>query len=427
MRLVKLGTMFLIVLLLMQAIIPFCTVEAAHFPMDRASLYSKEEIIAIKHKDTKIGIAYVVYTKDGVEYPAYCMNRNLDGVEFDIRYDVTIDSYMSNALVWRCITNGFPYVNKEELGAQSDAEAFAITKIATYDMLYNYNWSDFSSLNEQGQRIIDGAKRLSEKARASQEVKPSADLKITCESKGWTIDKLDSTKVSKTYSVSTQAGIDSYTISVSKGEEDGLTIANMQNKAQNQFTANEKFKILMPIKNMEKDTYFDIRAKANVNTKPIYYGKSTIANKQSYALTGQTFELGDGKYSDGYFKNETQLQIVKKDGETGEVIQGAEFNILDENKNVIYSNVITDASGVAILNNMLPGKYYLQEIKSKEGYEIYDTLIPIKLDLNLVYKITVRNYKEEIEYVVTDNKKEQEADYGEKGEKIVKELPRTGF
>ena len=64
---------------------------------------------------------------------------------------------------------------------------------------------------------------------------------------------------------------------------------------------------------------------------------------------------------------------------------------------------------------MLPGKYYIKETKTIEGYEIYEKLIEVNVELNDVSTINVTNKevpKIEIEKPVQEN--------------VVK-LPKTGM
>ena len=86
-------------------------------------LYSKGELICL------------VY--NGKEYPAYCVNREKDGVTEDYSYDVIAENIYSNNLVWNAVINGYPFKTPQELGCNTEIEAFTATKLAIYDMLYD--------------------------------------------------------------------------------------------------------------------------------------------------------------------------------------------------------------------------------------------------------------------------------------------------
>ena len=78
--------------------------------------------------------------------------------------------------------------------------------------------------------------------------------------------------------------------------------------------------------------------------------------------------------------------------------------------------------GIATVENILPGKYYIQEIKSPDGYTMYDELIEIDVELNQKYVVNVNNYKEPED----EEKQVEDADKTVVGTKEVN-LPRTGF
>ena len=70
----------------------------------------------------------------------------------------------------------------------------------------------------------------------------------------------------------------------------------------------------------------------------------------------------------------------------------------------------------------MPGKYYIEEIKSPDGYTMYDELIEIDVELNQKYVVNVNNYKEPED----EEKQVEDADKTVVGTKEVN-LPRTGF
>ena len=78
-------------------------------------------------------------------------------------------------------------------------------------------------------------------------------------------------------------------------------------------------------------------------TMPILYGKSPDPENQSYALAAGDYEFENSKLKAKYLENTTKIEIIKKDAETGKVLTEAKFNILDENKKVIYSDVTTNS------------------------------------------------------------------------------------
>ena len=133
---------------------------------------------------------------------------------------------------------------------------------------------------------------------------------------------------------------------------------------------------------------------------------------------------------------------MKQNQETKQALEGVKFQLLNSNKKVIFAYLKTDEEGKIVIENLLPGKYYIQEIETLEGYEKYDKLIEVDLRLNEEIKITVNNLQNdekpeidkidtelEVEQVKTSQDVKQEKNNYEKiqFEKEVEKLPRTGM
>ena len=166
--------------------------------LSSANLYSKGDCgNLLKYKGVTVLTTMVVYSNEGVEYPAYCMDKSLPGVGESGSYSVSINGLVSNALVWRAITNGYPYKTPTELGCANAKEAFTATKQAVYCMLYGNNVNDYTAIGEAGVRTLNALKTIVAKANTSTESKPSANIQITENSTYWNIDTANKKYVSK--------------------------------------------------------------------------------------------------------------------------------------------------------------------------------------------------------------------------------------
>ena len=156
---------------------------------------------------------------------------------------------------------------------------------------------------------------------------------------------------------------------------------------------------MMPIQNISQSETFTINAKASLKTYPILYGKAFDPVKQNYAITGLAYENKDTSISEDYEKNRTKIVIHKQEYGTKVPLQNVEFKLLDENKNIVKENLFTDKNGEIILENLLPGKYFLKEVKTLEGYNLYSDYIELNLDLNEEIQVIVNNTKKNIEEI----------------------------
>lgn len=378
----------------------------------------------LTYKGIPVKVTYVEYNENGVHYPAYCLDKTKPGAE-EGDYSVSISSAINDVKLWRRIINGYPYKTIEQLGVSNKEEAFTATKQAIYCYIHGNNPNDYGAIGKAGNRTLSAMKNIIKNAEKSTENKISSTITINKNEKEWEQDKISKEYVSKTYNVSAGAKINNYTIKVSKENAQnvgGIKLTDENNKEKSEFLPNEKFKILIPIKELKDDGKINIEVEAQIETKPVLYGTAPDSNHQDYALTAATFEDGKGNINDKYYKNETRIVIVKQDQETGEKLSNVEFQLLDKEKNIVYSDLKTDNNGKIVIDNIIPGEYYLKEVKTIDGYMLYEQLINIKVELNEELTITVNNSKEETPEIETKTKNNKEV-----SNKVLKKLPVTGM
>ena len=400
-------------------------------PIDTAYIYANKKTNGLlMWKGLRIHTHLAVYKKDGKEYPAYCMDRELPGVEIGRTQTVDVKQLVNNVMVWRAIINGYPYKSISELGCNTEEEAYLATKQAVYCMLTNRDVNEYSAIGEAGERTLNALKTIVNNARNSNQTKVSSELTVNEQEKLWKIDNLDSSYISKTFSVTANASMSKYTVNVKNLNIDGYKLVDQNNKEKTGFSNSEKFKILIPIQEVKQDGNFSIEVSAQVATKPVFYGESRDSGLQSYALTGYTYEDGTGSKKVYYTKNETKIIITKIDDKTGKKLEGVEFELLDKDQNKIYTEITTNKDGIATIDNLLPGIYYIRETKTLEGYQLYSKLIKVELELNEETTVNVINSEKEPE-IYKEEKKTELAVKEEKSSIKVKEtapkLPKTGM
>lgn len=400
-------------------------------PIDTAYIYANKKTEGLlMWKGLKIHTHLAVYKKDGKEYPAYCMNRELPGVEIGRSQTVDVKKLVNNVMVWRAIINGYPYKSISELGCNTEEEAYLATKQAVYCMLTNRDVNEYSAIGEAGERTLNALKTIVNNARNSNQTKVSSELTVNEQEKLWKIDNLDSSYISKTFLVTANTSMSKYTVNVKNLNIEGYKLVDQNNKEKTEFSNSEKFKILIPIQEVKQDGNFSIEVSAQVATKPVFYGESRDSGLQSYALTGYTYEEGTGSKKVYYTKNETKIIITKTDDKTGKKLEGVEFELLDKNQNKIYTEITTNKDGIATIDNLLPGIYYIRETKTLEGYQLYSKLIKVELELNEKTTVNVINSEKEPE-IYKEEKKTELAVKEKKSNIKVKEtgpkLPKTGM
>lgn len=392
----KLSKTIIIVMLLLAidlSLVINC-VQAADLAKERVYEIDYCEKI-LKYKGIPRGAVYVVYEENGEQYPAYCINPEKIGVGETDAYDVSVNGYITDAMLWRIITNGYPYRSIEELGVANKKEAYLATKQAVYCYLDNRNVNEYSGIGEAGARTLNALKQIWNNAQNSTETKISNVVDIIPVSSGWTQDAINPKYISKTYKIEASAPITTYQVDI-KGQNlpEGLIVTNNTNNIAGIFTPNQTFKILIPTNVLKNSGSFEINVSTKMDTKPVLYGVSQDSNLQNYALTTFRYEDATGSYVEQYQKNESQIKILKREKETKVPLAGVEFQLLNSSKEVIYQNLITDKNGQIVLKNIEPGTYYLKEVRTLQGYVLYDEAIKIDINLNEQVNVIVNNSKE---------------------------------
>jgi len=405
----------------------------------------------LKYKGIPRGAVYVVYDENGKQYPAYCINPEKIGVGDTEAYDVSVKGYISDVTLWRIITNGYPYKSLEQLGVKTEKEAYLATKQAIYCYLDNRNVNEYSGIGESGERTLKALKQIWNNAMNSDEVKISNVVDILPIDSEWKQDKINDKYISKTYKVETPAPITDFTVEI-QGENipEELMVVNINNKEQKTFKQGENFKILIPTNILNNNGSFEIKVTTKMEIKPVLFGVSPNEELQNYALTTFSYEDTEGSYSEKYQKNEAEIKILKQEKDTKIPLKGVEFQILNSDKNVILQSLITDENGEILLKGIEPGRYYIKEIKTLQGYILYNENIQIDISLNEKVNVVVNNSKEknievtqeetnievskkEESILVKNNYTNIEQEINrtninhEKNETNIKKLPKTGM
>ena len=349
----------------------------------------------LRYKSEDRFVQYVVYKKDGKTYPAYCLQPDKIGVGTNgtASYTVSGTTRLENENLWRVLINGYPYKTLAELGVSTIDEAYTATKFALYTVIENRNESDYSPIEtEAAKRTYQAYLKILKDAKNSNEIlKDNNKLSIIPDSEEWDIDSINNDYVSKTYNVSSIIKNGNYTVQIQGTVPYGSKITNLENDESNTFKLGDKFKILIPVKELKENNEFTINVTSDLETKPVVYGKTSIDGTQDYAITGYMTEPCKGTLQENCQKNITKIMIIKKEYGTEKRLQGVIFNLLDESKNIIQKEMETNENGEIIFENISSGKYYIQEVQTLDGYNLYTDLIEIDIDFNEEVEVIINN------------------------------------
>lgn len=354
----------------------------------------------LKYMGNEKKVPIVVYKNGDNIYPAYCLNPEYTGIgtngmqEYSVDFSKKIEGEnVWDENVWRAIINGYPYKSLEELGVDNIDEAYTATKFAVYTLKENRNVADYEAVDtEAGRRTLQAYLKIVENARNSNEtLKDNNKISVLPISEEWKVDEQNNSFVSKIYKINTKLTNGNFEVKINGILPEGSILTDEQNNLRNSFKINEKFKILIPIDKLKENINFSINVKADLETKPVVYGKTNIPETQNYAIAGYMNEPSETNYEENCLKNITKIRIIKKEYGSEKRLKDVKFNLLDLNKNVIKENLITDENGEIIIDELFPGKYYIQETETLEGYNLYKDLIPVDIKFNEEIEIIVNN------------------------------------
>ena len=386
--------------------------------IEKTVKYEKTCETYLKYQGNLKTAHYAYYEDCGKNYPAYCLNPEFKGVNEEMKeYTLNINGKVTSEKIWKVIINGYPYKSLEELGVESKEEAYTATQFAIYTILHNRNVDDYESIGtEAGDRTLNAYKKIMENVTNSEE-KVTDKIEIIQDNENWIVDINEINVLSKTYSVKSNSKIGTYKVNLKCENNEELKVTDVNGNEKDVFSVDEKFKILVPISSLKDEQSFEIEVTSNLMSKPILYGKTMIENTQNYALVGKEYEEFKGIDEDILPKNNTKLTVIKQESNSNKKLEGVKFNLLNSINDNVYQNLITDKNGEFTIESILPGTYFLQEIETKDEYQLIEEPIEINIEFDEEKEIIVENELKPVE--VIEEIKEIS--------KVEKTLPVTGF
>ena len=351
--------------------------------------------------------AVIVYqAEDGKEYPAFCANPNRPGVE-DLAgksYDVDVDQLDTDPAVWGVITNGYPYKTPQEMGVNTEYEAYYATKMAVWAVVHdNYsNLDDWKANGSQNAHVEKAMKDLVAKGRANQYVYKSW-LAINPKNQTVDTDDKDENYFSQEYTLKSNVNIRSYRVVIDGDVPEGTIVTDVNNTPKDSFEGTETtFKVLIPKDTAENSGSFRVLVKGKLENKSVLFGISHDANKQDYYVAPLPSYNGDSWVDLTYSTTGTVvpgepddpdnpqvpepspgLQILKVKKGTREGLAGAVFKVEIDGKTIGHyvtdengEILIPDLTGTVSVTEEVPPVGYVLDGENHKDVEIVDAEEP---------------------------------------------------
>ncbi|MCI8636607.1 MAG: Cys-Gln thioester bond-forming surface protein, partial [Clostridia bacterium] len=363
---------------------------------------------------------YVVYNENGKQYPAYCLNVNLHGVDDNDSYGVEVgdmSQIANNQAVWRVLLNGFPYKSATEMGLDNDYQAFAVTKQAVYSVLDGRDTNRYFGTTDAGNRMANKIRELANIGRNGTQTYTDPVISATANSQAG-VDNKDSKYVSQTFTVNSSVNMKDIQIILNGASApEGTKITDINNNVKTTFNRGEQFKVLVPRINIREEINIQFSISGQCETYPILFGKAPNANLQNYALTTDPFILSTARGNMQY-KPKADVEIEKiTNGDskitgatTGSGLKGAVFTVTSKD-GTFTKEVTTDEYGKFLLSGMDLGEYIISE-KLAPDYFLKGK--NTTFEVNLVYdgddkKVVIENTPVDIQVSVEKGADKTEA------------------
>ena len=335
---------------------------------------------------------YSTYNEGGKEYPAYCLNRELPGVEETGQYTVDINSILDNVEIWRTVINGYPYKTPSELGVANERDAFVATKQAIYCILYGFDpitryRGAEQGADTRGDAIKKAIVNMVNQGRYGNQ-KPS-DPSLTLSPSGNFYE--DGDFYTQEIKVSSMVDIASYIITSTANLPNGAIITNSNGEETNYFSGSESLYLKIPKSSITSDiSNVIINVQGKCKYYPVFYGETRIEGTQNYAVTYDSYGDGVGQAIINMKANTGELQVNKIDSETKQPIEGVTFSLKRLDGTIVGTDT-TNEQGIATFSNLYQSDYKLVEVETNPKYILSNEEIDVNVEYNKTTTVNVEN------------------------------------
>jgi len=334
--------------------------------------------------------AFAYYEKDGKQYPAYCLDKEVPGVGSEVAgdtYGVNVNELMKDERLWRVAINGYPYKSPGEMGVYNKYDAFVATKQSVYCIIYGTDpESYYNGADDRGEAIKEAIINLVNIGRNGTQTQ--SNTRITANKIGNFAE--DGEFYTQEYSINSPVEVSQYMIYFASEMPKGTIITDVENNMQGTFKGNQHFKVRIPKTEIKQDINITIGIKSKSKIYPVFYGKTTIPGTQDYMLTYESYGDVEGDIKLNVKTNTGKIQINKTDDETKDPIEGVTFE-LKKHDGTTVATAITNSKGEAIFKELYPENYILQEISTNKKYVLNKKEFDVKVEYNETTDLEITN------------------------------------
>lgn len=343
---------------------------------------------------------YYYIDNKNVEHPAYCMNLGKDGAEhISGGYDVNVSSKINDEKVVSILTSGFPYKSVSELGVANDSEARVATQYALWIYLNDLDVNKITKMEKDYERVVNAIQNIYNDGTKSN-VSFGIGLKLKKDTKNAIVDNINKGYYSLTYTLEHNENVKKIDILV-----DGVSdykITDINNNESVNLISNNKFKVLIPRKSINKDTKINLKLNIEYKQTAILFGAATVSDMQNMALMLNPVSVGslDSGFDVKYKPFIMKIKKIDYD-DNSIVLPNVKFRISSVDSNEVLGEYITNDKGEIVFDVQKDFKIYneqkvkIEEIEVPSEYYIDYTnntqIVDLKFDK--INEVTFKNKK----------------------------------
>ena len=358
---------------------------------------------------------YITYSRtwytdeQGIRRIAYCVDSDLNGIGWiegeQDGYYVDLNKLLSDDRLWRVYRYGYPYVSANDLGVETEDDAYLATKQAGYWIIKGYkledvytyfrpgdtpiNGQNLEDIQRRGKKVIDAIYHLVNLGYNGTETQENNGIIRINKSGSFIIDE-NKDYYSQKYTVTSSTSMSGYKVKNITNFPEGSYVADLNGNRKTTFSIGEKFKVMVPKKVINENIKGKIEIEGKCQNYPVYYGESRDKNTQNYAVTVDSYSdiVETTNLDINAYKSNIKLSKIDKD--TKEKISGVKFNFKYEDGTNI-GDYTTDKNGEIYVKNLKQGTVIIKELETKNEYILYTKENKINLEYNNTKEVTLEN------------------------------------
>ena len=262
-------------------------------------------------------------------YPCYCVIPDQLGVNNLGDRDAELTQTVQSPKIYGAIMNGYPYKQPEELGLETNKEAYYATRNVVWTLAGNWDYSLWQSDGtEQGNRVKAAMDKIYKAAQNWQSIPVELECKLTSSREAVEKDGY----VEQTYTITANyESIHSVSV-ILKNAPSSAKITDLSNQEKTTFAVGEDFKVRVP-KADAANVDFSVTLYVQAQDYAVYYAETVRTDCQDYYGTCDPINTKGDTVSFSYSETSAPDQPVTPEEPEKPVVEDGKVIVYKKDKN----------------------------------------------------------------------------------------------